>query len=359
MTTIGPITLRMAKGRLKTGIPPEEKPRPSPRAREPSSKAAALPASTNMPARPVREAEPAKNVPSWARASTWARFRRGRVLSIARQHFHHISYTEWGDPRTDQVVLCVHGLSRQGRDFDALAIALAQRGYRVICPDLVGRGRSGRLIHPDDYAFPQYAVDMTILLARIGAARVDWIGTSLGGLTGMIMAGMKDSPIRRLVINDIGPFLPWAALRRLGDNVRNAPQFFDSLEEAEVYFRATLAPFGPLTDEQWRHLIAHSLVPTSDGRFEQHYDPGIGEAFRPGRVYNVSLWGYWDAIKCPTLVLRGEQSDLLLAETAREMLTRHRGASLVGIPDCGHAPALLDPDQIKIVTDWMASTPYD
>lgn len=298
---------------------------------------------------------PAKRgVPSWARNSTWGRFRKGRVLSIARQHFHHISYLEWGDPRTDRVVLCVHGLSRQARDFDALAIALAERGYRVICPDLVGRGESGRLLQPDDYALPQYAVDMTMLLARIGAAQVDWIGTSLGGLTGMIVAGMKDSPIRRLVINDIGPFLPYAALRRLGDNVRNAPRDFDSLQSAEAYFRQALAPFGALTDEQWRHLTLHSLVPQPDGSFAQHYDPGIGEAFRPGRVYNVSLWNYWDAIECPTLVLRGTESDLLLAETAAEMVARRPSTTLVDIPECGHAPALLDPAQIRIVTDWMA-----
>lgn len=299
-------------------------------------------------------AQPKRSVPSWVRNSTWGRFRKGRVLSIARQHFHHISYLEWGDPRTDQVVLCVHGLSRQARDFDALAIALAGRGYRVICPDLVGRGQSGRLMQPDDYALPQYAVDMTMLLARIGAAHVDWIGTSLGGLTGMIVAGMKDSPIRRLVINDIGPFLPYAALRRLGDNVRKAPRHFEDLKSAEAYFREALAPFGALTDEQWRHLTLHSLVKQPDGGFVQHYDEGIGEAFRPGRVYNVSLWNYWDAIQCPTLVLRGTESDLLLADTAAEMVSRKPDTTLVEIPECGHAPALLDPGQIKIVTDWMA-----
>lgn len=295
-------------------------------------------------------------IPTWARGSTWGRFREGRVLSIARQHFHHISYVEWGDPRTDQIVLCVHGLSRQGRDFDAVAIALAERGYRVICPDLVGRGRSGRLLQPDDYALPQYAVDMTMLLARIGVSQVDWIGTSLGGLTGMIVAGMKDSPIKRLVINDIGPFLPWAALRRLGDSVRNAQLEFDSLKEAEAYFRVVLEPFGKLTAEQWHHLTVHSLRPLPGGRFANHIDPMIGEVFRPGRVYNVSLWGYWDAIQCPTLVLRGEHSDLLLPETADEMLKRQPNAKLIEIPDCGHAPALLDRSQIKLITDWMAET---
>ena len=282
--------------------------------------------------------------------------RSGRVLSIARRHFHHIAYVEWGDPHSNRIVLCVHGLSRQGRDFDALAIALAEQGYRVVCPDLVGRGRSGRLTEPDDYALPQYAVDMTMLLARLGAETIDWIGTSLGGLTGIIMAGMEDSPIRRLVVNDIGPFLPYSALRRLGDNVRGAPRVFEDIESAEAHFRKSLEPFGALTGAQWRHLTEHSLTPLPDGRFENHYDPGIGEAFRPGRVYNVSLWGYWDAIRCPMLVLRGADSDLLLPQTAKEMTSRRPDTTLVEIPGCGHAPALLDRDQISIITDWMAKT---
>lgn len=346
----------MTKGRPK-GESPKAGPRSPTRTKRapPGGKAASNarePSAGSAP--PVRKA--ARLVPSWARASAWNRPRRGRVLSIARQHFHHIAYVEWGDPRSDRIVLCVHGLSRQGRDFDALAIALAGQGYRVICPDLVGRGKSGHLTNPDDYALPQYAVDMTMLLARIGTEKVDWIGTSLGGLTGIIMAGMADSPIRRLVINDIGPFLPYTALRRLGDNVRGAPRVFENLQVAEAHFRKSLAPFGTLTEEEWHHLTVHSLVPLPDGRFESHYDPGIGEAFRPGRVYNVSLWNYWDAIDCPTLVLRGADSDLLLPETAQDMKNRHRRTTLVEIPDCGHAPALLDREQVSIVADWMAKT---
>lgn len=291
-----------------------------------------------------------------APALTAARFRTGEVRSLSRQTFHRVAYLEWGDPRSDRVAICVHGLSRQGRDFDALAAALAAEGYRVLCPDLVGRGRSGRLADPDDYALPQYAVDMAVLVARTGAERVDWIGTSLGGLIGMVMAGMPDPPIGRLVINDIGPFIPWAALRRLGDNVRFAQRRFDGLDQAEAYFRTVLAPFGTLTDAQWRHLAVHSVLPMPDGGFEAHFDPGIGEAFRPGRVYNVSLWAYWDAIRCPTLVLRGRESDLLLPRTAAEMVARRPGTELVEIPGCGHAPALLDAGQIALITDWLGRT---
>ena len=223
----------------------------------------------------------------------------------------------------------------------------------MVCPDLVGRGRSGRLYDPDDYALPQYALDMTLLIAHLGAREVDWVGTSLGGLIGLIMAGMAGSPIRSLLINDIGPFLPWAALRRIGDYLRVAPGGFPTLEEAEAYFRDILAPFGALTDDQWRHLTEHSLHPGPDGGYRLHYDPGIAEAFRPGRVYNVSLWAYWDAITCPVLVLRGAASDLLPAETALEMTRRGPKAELIEILGCGHAPALLEEEQIALVSDWL------
>src|SRR5919199_6781763 len=193
--------------------------------------------------------------------------RTGEVLSISKRRFHRIAYTEWGDPASQRVALCVHGLTRQGRDFDFLAARLVTQGYYVVCPDLVGRGRSGWLADPEDYALPQYAVDMTMLIARLGAEEVDWIGTSLGGLVGMVLAGMPESPIRRLVINDIGPYLPWAALRRIGDNVLAAPRAFDDLETAEAYFRDVHAPFGALSDKDWRHLTEHSLLPGEEGRY--------------------------------------------------------------------------------------------
>jgi pimeloyl-ACP methyl ester carboxylesterase len=283
-------------------------------------------------------------------------FRTSFIRSISKQHFHRIAYTEWGDPDSDRVALCVHGLSRSGRDFDFLAASLASRGYRVICPDLAGRGRSGWLADPEDYALPQYSVDMTVLLARLGVERVDWIGTSLGGLVGMILAGLPDSPVRRLVINDIGPFIPWAALRRIGDNLREAPADFPDLIAAENYFREILTHFGELTKEQWEHLAAHSVMATPEGRYRLRYDRRIAEAFRPGRVYNVSLWGYWDAITCPVLVLRGADSDLLLPETAAQMAARGPHAQVVEIPECGHAPALMGDEQIGIVTSWLTSS---
>jgi pimeloyl-ACP methyl ester carboxylesterase len=279
--------------------------------------------------------------------------RSGSVLSISQRRFHRIAYVEWGDPASRKVVLCVHGLTRQGRDFDPLAMRLAEKGYRVVCPDLVGRGRSGRLSDPEEYALPQYCVDMTALIARIGAEQIDWIGTSLGGLIGMIVAAMGGDLVRRLVINDIGPALPWAALRRIGDYLERAPRKFANLQAAEQYFREIHSVFGPLTAAQWRHVTEHSVVADASGQYRLRYDPGIGNAFRPGRVYNVQLWNYWDVIHCPTLVLRGEHSDLLTSDIARQMSERGPRAEVVEIGGCGHAPALMDRGQIGIVTGWL------
>ena len=290
--------------------------------------------------------------------STRGLVRTGEVLSISRRRFHRIAYTEWGDRDSKRVALCVHGLTRQGRDFDFLAARLVTQGYYVVCPDLVGRGRSGWLADPEDYALPQYAVDMTTLIARLGVDEVDWIGTSLGGLVGMVMAGMPHSPIRRLVINDIGPYLPWGALRRIGDYLHRAPRDFPDLQAAEDYFREVLAPFGQLTDAQWRHVTQHGVVQDEAGRYRFNYDPGIARAFRPGLVYNLSLWGYWDAIRCPVLVLRGAESDLLLPHTAAEMARRGPGAEVVEIAGCGHAPALMDDEQIGLVANWLAQTHF-
>jgi pimeloyl-ACP methyl ester carboxylesterase len=283
-------------------------------------------------------------------------FRKSSVRSISKQHFHRIAYTEWGNPNAERVALCVHGLSRQGRDFDFLAAALAARGYRVVCPDLAGRGESGWLADAEGYALPQFSVDMTVLLARLGVDRVDWIGTSLGGLIGMVLAGLPDTPIRRLVINDIGPSIPWPALRRIGDYLRSAPVDFPTFAAAEAYFREILAPFGQLTPEQWGHITKHSVVATPEGRYRLRYDPRIAEAFRPGRMYNLSLWDYWDAIKGPVLVLRGQDSDLLPGDIAVQMTRRGPRAELIEIAGCGHAPPLMSDDQIELVTGWLTSS---
>ena len=279
--------------------------------------------------------------------------REGSWLGISRRGFHRLAYVEWGDPAAERVALCVHGLSRQGRDFDHLAAALAGRGWRVVCPDLVGRGRSDWLRDPDEYTLPQYAMDMTGLIARLNVPRVDWVGTSLGGLIGMVLAGQAKSPVARLVVNDIGPYLPWSALHRLANTVRTAPHHFPSLEAATAYFRGSLAPFGPLDDAHWHHLARHSVVEAPEGGWRKLFDPDIIASFRSGLFFNLSLWNYWDAITCPTLLLRGVHSDLLLASTAHEMQRRGPRPDLIEFSGVGHAPALMDPAQIEVVASWL------
>jgi pimeloyl-ACP methyl ester carboxylesterase len=225
--------------------------------------------------------------------------RAGKTRSFVPGRFHNIAYVDWGCPDSLHVVICVHCLSRQGRDFDPLAQALACLGCRVICPDLAGRGRSVWLKDPETFGLPQYTFDMAVLIAHLGVARAHWIGTSLGGLIGMVIAGAQGSPIRCVIINDIGPFLPWAPVRALGDLLREAPQLHASLDTAEQRLREVHAPFGSLIDAQWRHLTEHSFVPDPKCGWRPHFDPSIGDAFGLGRVYNVGMRRDWDAITCP------------------------------------------------------------
>jgi pimeloyl-ACP methyl ester carboxylesterase len=280
--------------------------------------------------------------------------RTGSVLGLTRRSFHRIAFTDWGPAVSDRPVLCVHGLTRNGRDFDHLAAALAGRKRRVVCPDLPGRGQSERLKDSSDYVLPQYCSDMTILIAALGCTEIDWVGTSLGGLIGMVLAALPGSPIRRLVINDIGPYLPWAGLLRLGANLNEAPRSFDTIEAAELYFRRVLAPFGELEDEHWRHLTAHSVEWKPERqRFESLCDPNIAHAFRNPWHYSVDLWKYWDAIDIPVLVVRGQHSDLLPEDVLKDMLRRNRNATAHIVQNCGHAPALIAPDQVELVGAFL------
>src|SRR6476646_11190524 len=185
--------------------------------------------------------------------------RTASVRGLTRRSFHRIAFTDWGPVSAERPVLCVHGLTRNSRDFDHLAAVLAGAGRRAICPDLPGRGQSEWLQDSGDYVLPQYCSDMTVLMALLGATEVDWIGTSLGGLIGMVLAALPGSPIRRIVINDIGPYLPWTGLLRLGANLNDAPKSFETVEQAEDYFRRVLAPFGELQDEHWHHLTIHGI----------------------------------------------------------------------------------------------------
>jgi len=294
-------------------------------------------------------------IKAWFGGGSSAAMREGIVRCANPQGLHRMAYTEWGDPHNPDVVVCVHGLTRNGRDFDDLARVLSS-AYRVICPDVVGRGRSEWLPAKSAYGLPQYVSDMMVLLARSGAASVHWVGTSMGGLIGMLIGSQPDSPIDRLVLNDVGPVITAASLRRIGEYVGRAPVFPD-FAAAERYIREVSAPFGPLTDAQWHHLTQTSLRERPGGGYEMRYDPGIGDVFRTAPALNdVDLWPIYDAIRCPTLVLRGEDSDLLTPETHREMGRRGPQAKLLEVPGVGHAPALMDAAQIALVQDFLQAS---
>lgn len=263
-----------------------------------------------------------------------------------------MAYLEWGDPRNRDVLVCVHGLTRTARDFDELAGALCKQ-FRVVCPDVAGRGDSDRLADAMQYAVPQYLADMVTLIARLDVERVHWVGTSMGGLIGMALAAQPGAPIEKLVLNDAGPVIAHAALERIASYVGRAPAFA-SLDEAEAYIRSISAPFGPHSDAQWRFLTETWLRKNDDGSWRAHYDPRIAEPFRatlPEK--DLEMWPLYDAVRCPTLVLRGENSDLLARQTAHEMGRRGPRARVVEIPGVGHAPTLMHAEQIGIVRDFL------
>jgi pimeloyl-ACP methyl ester carboxylesterase len=276
--------------------------------------------------------------------------RRRSVQCASPKGLHRIAYLEWGDPRNRDVLVCVHGLTRTGRDFDELARALCGR-WRVVCPDVAGRGDSDRLPDAALYGVPQYVSDMVTLIARLDVEAVDWVGTSMGGLIGMALAAQAATPVKRLVLNDIGPLVTRASLERISSYVGKAPAFA-SVAEAERYIREVSAPFGPHSDAQWRFLTETWLRRNDDGSWRAHYDPRIAEA-RLVPENDLELWSVYDAVSCPTLLLHGEYSDLLTRDTAREMTRRGPKARVVEIRGVGHAPTLLHPDQIAIVRDFL------
>ncbi|HKO67199.1 MAG TPA: alpha/beta hydrolase [Burkholderiaceae bacterium] len=266
-----------------------------------------------------------------------------------------MAYTEWGAVDNPRVLICVHGLTRLGRDFDRLARAMAPE-YRVVCPDVVGRGRSGRLRDPTRYVVPQYVADMVTLIARLDVEQVDWVGTSMGGLIGIGVAGQVNAPIRKLVINDVGPRLDPAAIARIGDYV-GATLSFTDVEQAVDYISTIAAPFGLTRREDWRELVEPGL--TREGsRWTLHYDPQIAVPFKAStaetsRRDEAVLWSLYDNIRCPTLVIRGAKSDLLSRETLHQMATRGPKAQTCEIPGVGHAPTLMLDNEIAIVRDFL------
>jgi pimeloyl-ACP methyl ester carboxylesterase len=271
-----------------------------------------------------------------------------------------MAYKEWGDADNPNVLVCVHGVTRVSDDFDKLARALCQ-DYRVVCPDVVGRGRSGKLRNAQLYRIPQYVSDMVTLLARVLAngerQTVDWFGTSMGGLIGMGLASLPDSPVSKLVLNDIGPTLDAVAVQRIGDYIGQEVRF-PTFEAGAKFVREVSLTFGEHTDEEWYKLAADVLREDKDGSWVRHYDMGLALPFQSvtpesAKADEAMLWTAYDAIKCPTLLVRGANSDLLSRDTAVAMTQRGPKARLIEIPDVGHAPTFLHDDQIAIATDFL------
>ena len=281
-------------------------------------------------------------------------FRRHKVQFLAPGGLHSMAYLEWGEAENPHVLVCVHGLTRCARDFDFLAREMSSH-YRVVCPDVPGRGDSDWLKNPMDYATATYLNAMVALIARLGVETVRWVGTSMGGLIGMALASLAQTPINRLVLNDVGPVITAASLDRIGTYVGMAPRF-PSVEAAEQYLRAVSAPFGPHSDAQWRFLTEHALRADAKGGYRMHYDPAIAVPFNAERNRkDIDLWGVYDVIGCPTLLLRGEHSDLLTRETAAQMAARGPRAKLAEIKGVGHAPTLMHAEQIELVREFLLS----
>jgi pimeloyl-ACP methyl ester carboxylesterase len=291
---------------------------------------------------------------------------RGQAVPAPRFHdfpvlspsgFVRLAYVEWGPEDAEQTVLCVHGLSRNGRDFDMLAQRLAAENVRVVAPDLSGRGRSQWLDSAEEYETQFYLSSMAALIARIGAAEIDWVGSSLGGFLGMHLAAKNGTPIRRFVLNDFGARVSGIALQRIGSYVGHERRF-GSLADAEAHLRQVHAPFGPLTDAQWAHIVEHSAIMTDDGKFRLHYDPRIAHHISWPVLLDVTLWDVWEKVACPVLLLRGAQSDLFRASTAQEMTKRGQAAAkglvkLIEFHDCGHAPSLMLENHMAPVLDFL------
>ena len=271
---------------------------------------------------------------------------------------HKIAWYEWGSPNSP-VIICVHGLTRNGRDFDYVARELSDH-YRIICIDIAGRGKSDHFPQVNWYENGVYLQDVLALTEHLKLERFDWIGTSMGGIIGMMMAAFVPGKITRLVINDIGALIPLSGLSRIGTYVGTKSHFAD-LAEARKYLRTVMIPFGIREPAHWDHIERHTLEEQADGQLRLAYDPNIGEAFRLAAAamenpQDISLWMLWDAIKIPCLILRGELSDILPHTIAVEMAAKNPQSTLVEFKGIGHAPTLMEDDQIRVVENWLQTT---
>ncbi len=270
------------------------------------------------------------------------------IKCLASSGFHDIHYVEWGSPQSEKTAICVHGFSRNGRDFDYLAKDLAEKGYRVICPDMPGRNKSDWQPNLADYNVPRHMSEIMMLIARLDVESVDWIGTSMGGIIGMGLASFENTPIRNLVINDVGPFIPAPPLSRIKQYLSLMPEF-KTYESARKYLQQLLQPFGISMAEQLDHMAEHSFNKNEYGHYVLNYDPKIVDCFQDEET---NLWYIWETITCPTLVLRGADSEVLTKDTVEKMLERD-GVDFVQFSGAAHAPALMDQEQIDTIVKWL------
>lgn len=290
-------------------------------------------------------------------------------LGVSEEGFHRIAYTEWGNNKESAPIICVHGLTRNGRDFDSLAAYLSARKHHVFCPDIVGRGDSDWFANPLHYTYEQYIADMTALVARTQKEDITWLGTSMGGLIGMYMAAQKNSPIKRLILNDVGPQLPIKAIMRISKYMGLDPEF-SSVMEATEYYKNIYQDFGHLSDEEWITLTRNNINEIAPGKFISKLDPKVKFAtpsksqiawqsiLHPlktleGSLFDIDLWPIFRQISCPVLVIHGSNSDLLLLETIDKMKNIHQQIEVIEIPETGHAPLLKDQIYQEMILAWI------
>lgn len=276
--------------------------------------------------------------------------RTDSVLCLNPQGVHRMVYHEWGSADNSRVLLCVHGLARNSRDFDDLAKALS-RDYRVVCPDIVGRGHSDWLPNGGGYEISQYLQDLMVLIGRLNVEQVDWVGTSMGGILGMALASMANSPVRALVLNDIGAFIPSRSLKRIAGYLGDYR--FESLTEVEQFMRRNYLALRNLEDHQWRHLARHGSRARADGTLALHYDPAISAATAAAADEDIDLWPIWRSIRCPQALLWGDRSDVLDAATVAQMQQENPELEVLQLSGIEHAPSLMEPEHIQWVQDWL------
>ncbi len=285
-------------------------------------------------------------------------------LGLSPEGFHRVYYRTHGQYRPDAAFMCVHGLTRNSSDFDFLAQKLQSRHY-VVCPDIVGRGRSDRLKNAENYSYRQYLSDVNTLIQKANTSSIDWLGTSMGGLLGLLLAAQPRTPIRRLILNDVGPVVPAAAIERL--KAYAGVHFeFQNRNEAEAFLKVAYAPFGPMSPEAWQHFADNSLKATSHGTLTLNYDPMVAGAVEDDSQDNtgvstdlegnVTFWPLWDKITCPVFVVHGKHSDILTSEILEEMKSRGPQFESYEIEETGHAPSLTSESQVLPILEWIDKT---